>query len=333
MTEEKQDIIKTSKTSGEKPSTGEKPSGGEKSSGGDRPSDRPRRTRSRRPRNPRGPRKTPKDSQESKEAKDGKVEAQAQGTKRPRRPRNQRGPKSTRPSEDTKESKNTQDTKASQESNPPRGPRRARPQREEQGAKGQRPARDSRSRKGSGGQKDFKKKDGQGGRGDQATPDESPKELFTKGKRLLSEQKYSDARRTLKKVYLSDSNNAAYLSYYGLSAALGRGEIKYAMELCTEAIKLDFQKSEFYENLARVYIKAGNKKAAVSTITKGIVYETEGEVLHEFLVELGVRQKPVLPFLKRSNSFNKALGILIRRTLPELFKTKAPKKGPTGTDG
>jgi len=103
-------------------------------------------------------------------------------------------------------------------------------------------------------------------------------------------------------------------------------QIKLGLELCTKAIKKEFYKAEYYRNLARVYIAADNKKGAITTLTKGMKYETESEMLHEMLVELGVRSRPTIPFLKRSNIINKYLGILIRRTIPQMLRRKGPSK-------
>ena len=141
---------------------------------------------------------------------------------------------------------------------------------------------------------------------------------FTKGKRLIEEQKFREAARLLKKIYDTSRDNPGYISYYGMAVAIGNGEIKRGLELCTKAIKKEFYRPEFYANLANVYMAAGNKKGAITALSKGLKYETRGDTLHNMLVELGVRKGPVLPFLKRSSRINKFLGIFFRRTISRL---------------
>jgi Flp pilus assembly protein TadD len=152
------------------------------------------------------------------------------------------------------------------------------------------------------------------------------KALVLEGKRLIKENDLNGAARVFKKAYGLDKNDPECMSYHGMCSAVRYGEIKFGLELCTMAIKKECFKPEYYANLARVYIAAGNKKGAITAITKGLKYEKGDELLHHMLVDLGVRKKPVIGFFKRSNPLNKALGILMRRTLPGIFKTKGPKK-------
>ena len=155
--------------------------------------------------------------------------------------------------------------------------------------------------------------------------DAGPKTDFLKGKALFAEGKLSDACKYFYKSYTADRGNPEFLSYYGVSVALGKGEIKLGLELCTRAIKMEFYRPEFYVNLAKVYDASGNKKGAITALTKGAKYETKGEDIHDMLVELGFRKRPILPFLRRANVFNKTLGIFFRVTLPRLFRRKGPK--------
>ncbi len=153
-----------------------------------------------------------------------------------------------------------------------------------------------------------------------------PKQNFVKGKELYADGKLSDACKFFYKAYLADKHMPEYLSYYGVSVALGKGEIKLGLELCTRAIKMEFYKPEFYVNLAKVYEASGNKKGAITALKKGAKYEIKGEDIHNMLVDLGFRKKPILPFFKRANFINKSLGIFFRVTLPRIFRRKGPKR-------
>lgn len=143
---------------------------------------------------------------------------------------------------------------------------------------------------------------------------------FIEGKRYLKEQNLDRALRAFGKAYRSDRDNPYYMSYYGLLKALRGGEIGLGLELCTMAIKREFHKAEFYLNLGRIYLAAGNKKGAVSVFKKGLNFDPSNEELNRHLSELGVRKRPVIPALDRSNPLNKFLGVLFRRRLPNFMK-------------
>lgn len=160
--------------------------------------------------------------------------------------------------------------------------------------------------------------------------DEEPlcKDFFL-GKRYLKKGDMEEAARAFERAYKEDMTNPMYLSYYGMCLALRWGKIGVALELCTKAIKKEFYKSEYYLNLAKVYLAADNKKGAITVIKKGIRFDHENDKLHDMLVLLGVRKKSIIPFLKRSNPINRFLGIVFRRTLPDLMRKKGPEKKHT----
>ena len=145
---------------------------------------------------------------------------------------------------------------------------------------------------------------------------------FNKGKSLLKDGNTHGACRAFQKAFKKESDNPDYLSYYGMCAALSRGEIKLGLELCTKAIKKEFYRPNYYENLSRVYVAAGNKKSAITAIMKGLKYDRDSEKLNSMLVTLGVREKPVISIFKRSNPLNKVLGIFFRRTIPQMTGKK-----------
>ncbi|MBI3754613.1 MAG: hypothetical protein HY265_00415, partial [Deltaproteobacteria bacterium] len=127
------------------------------------------------------------------------------------------------------------------------------------------------------------------------------------------------ATRAFERAYKEDKENAEYMSYYGMCAALRWGEIGLGLELCTRAVKKEFYKTEYYINLAKVYIKADNKKGAMTVLKKGLRFDPENDIIHEELVRLGARKKSIIPFLGRSNPINKFLGIFFRKTIPSFI--------------
>jgi len=102
--------------------------------------------------------------------------------------------------------------------------------------------------------------------------------------------------------------DASGLSYFGLSIAMMRKQMKPAIDLCRRAIELEFYNGDHYANLARVYVVAGNRKKAVETADQGLKLMPEHEYLLEVRKSLGQRSAPPVPFLDRTNPINVSLG-------------------------
>jgi tetratricopeptide (TPR) repeat protein len=98
------------------------------------------------------------------------------------------------------------------------------------------------------------------------------------------------------------------LSYFGLSLALVRKEMKPAIDLCRRAIELEFYNGDHYANLARVYAAAGNRKKAIATAEHGLKLAPEHDYLQAVRKSFGVRSEPYVPFLGRTNPINVSLG-------------------------
>jgi tetratricopeptide (TPR) repeat protein len=103
-------------------------------------------------------------------------------------------------------------------------------------------------------------------------------------------------------------NDASGLSFFGLSLALVRRQIKPAIDLCRRAIELEFYNPSHYANLARVYSAAGNRKKAVDTAEQGLKLHPDDDYLKAVRESLGIRAAPAVPFLDRANPINVTLG-------------------------
>jgi tetratricopeptide (TPR) repeat protein len=102
--------------------------------------------------------------------------------------------------------------------------------------------------------------------------------------------------------------DATGLSYFGLSLALVRKQMKMAIDLCRRAIEVEFYNPDHYANLARVYSAGGNRKKAVETAEQGLKLHPENDYLISVRQSLGVRAAPAVPFLDRANPINVTLG-------------------------
>ena len=98
------------------------------------------------------------------------------------------------------------------------------------------------------------------------------------------------------------------LSYYGLCLALVQKKFKPAIELCRKSIELQFYNPAHYSNLSRVYVAAENRKRAIEAVEQGLKIFPDDDLLLAVRAELGIRSRPAVPFLSRTNSLNRAIG-------------------------
>lgn len=98
------------------------------------------------------------------------------------------------------------------------------------------------------------------------------------------------------------------LSYFALCLALVEKQYRPAIEMAKKAIEGQFYKAEHYVNMGKIYLASGQRKKAVEVVERGLSVIPQDERLRSFRRELGVRQRPPVPFLDRANPINKSLG-------------------------
>jgi len=133
---------------------------------------------------------------------------------------------------------------------------------------------------------------------------------------LTKEKEYLRALTLFLDVYggedppslMLSAKTAAGLSYFGVCLAMVQKKIKPSIDLCKRAIELQFYNVDHYANLARVYAVAGHRKKAIDVVEQGLKTHPDDESLKAVHRELGVRSRPPVPFLERSNPINVSLG-------------------------
>jgi tetratricopeptide (TPR) repeat protein len=92
------------------------------------------------------------------------------------------------------------------------------------------------------------------------------------------------------------------------------------VEICRQAIKAlieqmplgkEFFLPTLYLNLGKAYLAAEKRKDAYESFRRGLKIDKNNEALFSEMKSLGIRKKPPLSFLNRSNPLNKYLGKLI----------------------
>jgi tetratricopeptide (TPR) repeat protein len=137
---------------------------------------------------------------------------------------------------------------------------------------------------------------------------------ISKGIRAAKRGDYLEAINYLTDAYergeftINNKDSVEALSYYGLCLALVQKKYKEAIEICKKTLTLNFFKPTNYANLSKVYVAASMRKKAIETVEEGLRSFPEDKGLRALRLELGVRARPAIPFLERSNPVNVSLG-------------------------
>jgi tetratricopeptide (TPR) repeat protein len=143
---------------------------------------------------------------------------------------------------------------------------------------------------------------------------------FKQGLACLGIQSSREAFRAFRAAYNQEPLNAYHLSYYGLTLVLENDNVEQGIALCREAIQLIPFQPEFYQNLSRDYLKAGQRKRALATLHEGLAFNHNNKLLKTELAQINLRRKPFFNFLSRNNFLNQITG----RVTYLFLKNRAP---------
>lgn len=146
-------------------------------------------------------------------------------------------------------------------------------------------------------------------------------EFLYDGIKLLRDRRYIEALSSIKTAIKTsgydhiDEIPPTFLSYLGLATALAEKKYRAGAQICENAIKKEFYNPLFYLNLGKVYVAGGYKSKAIEAFNKGLQIDgSHAEIINE-LKKMGIRRKPVVPFLTRTHALNKHLGLLLYKSL------------------
>jgi len=134
--------------------------------------------------------------------------------------------------------------------------------------------------------------------------------IANQGIELYEDRQLDEAHQMFKKAYSLDPNSAKINSFYGITLAFVEDKVQKGLELCKKAINSGIPDPLFYRNIGKLYIKLNNKRLAVSAFYKGLSIDKGNRKIYDEFKALGIRRKPFLSFLPRSNVVNKYLGLL-----------------------
>ena len=137
---------------------------------------------------------------------------------------------------------------------------------------------------------------------------------YQKGLEELNRGHYREAQAffggaiEIEKRLNGESPQARYLSFYGLTLGLNGGDLHESVRCCRAASKLEGYRPEICLNLGRVLLKAGRMREAHQALRWGLRMQPRHRDILRELKRMGVRRRPLLPFLSRANALNVFLG-------------------------
>jgi len=146
-------------------------------------------------------------------------------------------------------------------------------------------------------------------------------DYFRDAKALLRDGKTEGAIQTLKDALERFPGDPYLMSYFGCLLAVSGKQPADGVKMCMNALQrlkatLPFGSEVFYPsfylNLGRAYAASGQKAEAIKAFTSGLRVDPEDRELLQEMKKIGIRKKPPIPFLRRTNPINKYIGMLTR---------------------
>jgi len=101
-------------------------------------------------------------------------------------------------------------------------------------------------------------------------------------------------------------------SYLGMLTGTERGLVKKGVDLCRASIEDEPKNPVHYLNLSKLLYLVERKSEAVDLLVKARTIAPSEEV-ETWIMDVGLRKRPVFPFLTRQNPINKFTGLMLRR--------------------
>ena len=133
---------------------------------------------------------------------------------------------------------------------------------------------------------------------------------------------YSRAAALLNDALKISPENPTYLSMLGYCVGI-QGNLMAAEKMCRKAVQEAPFDPNVHVNLGRVLTEQGRRKEAREALMHAYQLDNTNAPAALELSRMGVRRKPVIPFLGRNHPFNRYLGKLrhsIRRRKAEDLK-------------
>jgi len=136
----------------------------------------------------------------------------------------------------------------------------------------------------------------------------SPIHSLRRGQELLRAGLEMAALEHFAEAHRARPDDARLRAYYGWAVATVEHRVERGLGLCREALRADGTCAEIYWNLARVLMSNGRKAEGIRYLKRGLMVDPRDAALIQEWRRLGMRRRPVLPFLPRRHALNRLLG-------------------------
>lgn len=99
-----------------------------------------------------------------------------------------------------------------------------------------------------------------------------------------------------------------FFAYLGYGLARFENKKREGIELCRQAVMLEFHQPESYVFLAQTCLLFEDRRSAIDAIDRGLEIDSTCDDLVALRRQLGRRRPPILAFLPRGHVLNRALG-------------------------
>ena len=138
---------------------------------------------------------------------------------------------------------------------------------------------------------------------------------FKQGIEFLESRSISNANKSFQLAFKSinkdHSLHNTYLSYFGLAKTLD-GDYQ-GVDLCRQAVNLEFSNGDVFLNLARAEWFCENRKNTIVALQTGLEVDYQHGGLQLLQQKIGVRRRKSIPFLSRNHLLNRKLGRFFRK--------------------
>ncbi len=137
------------------------------------------------------------------------------------------------------------------------------------------------------------------------------REFYIKAEANIKRNNYGDALKLLEQALKISPENPVYLSTMGLCESM-MGDPEKGEKMCRMALQLAGNQRDpmLYVNFGRVLLERGERMKARDQFMKAYRVDNTNAPAALELSRMGVRKKPVFPFLGRNHPLNKYFGKL-----------------------
>ncbi len=148
----------------------------------------------------------------------------------------------------------------------------------------------------------------------------SKTDYVKEARKLIKRKKLKNALEMVEDAIALFPDDPFVLSLHGYLRAAVLKQYREGKEECKTALSMydkkqlvggEYYLHFFYLNLGRVFLLTGDRDIGIQYLRKGLERDKGNSDIINELIQLGVRKRPFLPFLSRSNFLNRFLGKML----------------------